>query len=74
MNLERCYNEAMPSGRCTLPCGHLGPCISPLRAALVTLINEAQAVADDHHEPRYTRLDEALAYARAAVGKSEVQK
>lgn len=29
---ERCYNEAIPSGRCTLPCGHEGFCVSPVEA------------------------------------------
>ena len=34
--------------------------------ALKDLIVEAQAVADDHHRPRYARLDQALASARNA--------
>lgn len=35
--------------------------------ALETLLREAQAVADDHHRPRYIRLDNAISSARAAL-------
>ena len=38
---------------------------SQLETALNSLIREAQAVADDHHRPRYFRLDEALTSARS---------
>lgn len=38
-----------------------------LRNALDTLVREAQAVADDYHRPRYTRLDEAIRWARLAL-------
>ncbi len=38
-----------------------------LRHALESLINEAQKVADDYHKPRYARLDEAIASARAVL-------
>ena len=38
--------------------------LAAVRAKLEMLIREAQNVADDHHRPRYTRLDEALASAR----------
>lgn len=40
-----------------------------LAAALALLIREAQGVADDHHRPRYTRLDDALTSARAVLAK-----
>lgn len=40
-----------------------------LAAALSLLIREAQGVADDHHRPRYTRLDDALTSARAVLAK-----
>ena len=40
-----------------------------LADALAMLIREAQEVADDHHRPRYTRLDVALASARAVLAK-----
>jgi hypothetical protein len=42
---------------------------SKLEAALLNLIREAQAVADDHHNPRYTRLDESLASARSTADR-----
>lgn len=35
--------------------------------ALKDLVVEAQAVADDHHRPRFARLDQALASARNAM-------
>jgi hypothetical protein len=38
-----------------------------VRDALEMLIREAQAAADDYHRPRYTRLDEAISAARAAL-------
>lgn len=38
-----------------------------VRAALTNLVREAQAVADDYHRPRYARLDDAIASARAAL-------
>lgn len=34
--------------------------IERLEKALVNLTREATAVADDHHNPRYTRLDQAI--------------
>ena len=34
---------------------------------LETLVRESQKVADDHHRPRYTRLDEALESARKYI-------
>ena len=42
-----------------------------MRDALEMLIREAQAVADDHHRPRYTRLDEAIQSARAALSPTQ---
>lgn len=36
--------------------------------ALETLIAAAQEVADDHHKPRYSRLDEAIASAKVNTG------
>lgn len=42
-----------------------------LEKALRVLIREAQGVADDHHRPRYTRLDEALESAKLALSKTE---
>ena len=43
------------------------PTEAELFKALKDLIVEAQAVADDHHRPRYKRLDQALASARNAM-------
>lgn len=43
------------------------PTDAALFKALKELIVEAQAVADDHHRPRYARLDQALASARNAM-------
>ena len=48
--------------------------IERLRAALETLTREAAAVANDHHEPRYTRLDEVLVSAREALRGAEETK
>lgn len=36
------------------------------RDAMDNLIRESRAVADDHHKPRYTRLDEAIESAQQA--------
>ncbi len=41
----------------------------PVREALRMLLREARVVADDHHRPRYTRLDEALQSAEAALAQ-----
>ena len=43
------------------------PTDAALFKALKELVVEAQAVADDHHRPRYMRLDQALASARNAM-------
>lgn len=40
--------------------------LDALKAALANLVREAKAVADDHHRPRYARLDAAIASALAA--------
>jgi ElaB/YqjD/DUF883 family membrane-anchored ribosome-binding protein len=42
--------------------------------ALADLIREASAVADDHHVPRYARLDQALDQARETIAKIEGSK
>lgn len=42
-----------------------------LEAALRSLTREATAVADDHHIPRYFRLDESLVSARNTLSQSE---
>ena len=43
------------------------PTDAALFKALKDLVVEAQAVADDHHRPRYARLDQTLASARNAM-------
>lgn len=40
-----------------------------LREALEMLIRESQEVADDHHRPRYRRLDQALESANRTLKK-----
>jgi len=42
-----------------------------LTLALQSLIREAQAVADDHHKPRYARLDEALESAKLVLSRNQ---
>jgi hypothetical protein len=44
-----------------------------LETALRNLIREAKAVADDHHEPRYFRLDESLASADSTASDAGVK-
>ena len=46
--------------------------IARLREALETVLREARAVANDHHQMRYTRLDEAIeSVQQALVGTKE---
>ena len=40
-----------------------------LRGALEMLIKESREVADDHHKPRYTRLDGAILSAINVLAK-----
>ena len=35
--IERCYNDAIPSGRCVLECGHVGRCKSEDQAEIEQL-------------------------------------
>jgi len=50
----------------------LGNRIAELEAALTMLVRESNAVANDHHHPRYNRLDEALMSAQAEALRKRV--
>lgn len=64
---ERCHNDSMPSGRCTLPRGHEGNCVSPAQSECVRLravIREALGKltkASAAHKVLYFALDEQSA-------------
>jgi hypothetical protein len=66
---EFANSENAGSGDCAMGAGD-----EAMRDALEMLIREAQAVADDHHRPRYTRLDEAIQSARAALSATQTEQ